>query len=110
MNRMDEEDDGSGHRKYVERRVTIEMLTDEELITELMERKRLIVVNAAFEVDNKHRGLDSLLLSVHQKLGDYLGAYIMAQHLAGEDTEQKPHAIRFSASVVCLSTMEEERT
>jgi len=98
-----------GYYSTVKRRTALDMLSDQELIDELVERRRMMVVTAkrVFPL-NKH-DREGLLAAMTNKLVSDIGGYLNSHQLIATDEEAIADDMHYRATVVVLNQLPEER-
>jgi len=100
-----------GYYSAVKRQTALDMLSDEELINELVKRHRLTVVIARrrYPIDMHDR--PGLLQAVTNKLGSDIGEYLTSHQLLSMDEEYnyRERFMHYSATTIVLNPTPEER-
>jgi len=96
--------------KKVAKAVMLDMLSDQELIDELIERRRLLVVTAhrSYPIDMHNR--PGLMQAVNSKLASDVGEYLSAHQLLATDETFSYHTrfMQYGATAIVLSVLPEE--
>ncbi len=110
MSQNDEEVRSPGYESVVERQTALDMLSDQELIEELVDRRRLMVVTAkrSFPIDMHRR--DGFMGAVHSRLSRDIGEYLHENQLLSveEEYNYKERRFYYSAVSIVLSALPEE--
>ncbi len=110
MSQNDEEVHSPGYENVVKRQTALDMLSDQELIDELVKRRRLLVVTAkrSFPLDMHSR--DGFMGAVHSRLSRDVGEYLHENQLLSTEEEYNYRDRRFyyKAVSIVLSMLPEE--
>ena len=111
MNLDQQDQDPPNFCKEVNKKVTLDMLSDQELVDELIKRERLIVVTATRSYPIELHDRPNFMLAVNNKLGLDTGEYLTKNQMIAveENFNYKTRYMEYSAVTVVLSLLPEER-
>lgn len=91
--------------------VTLDMLTDQQLIDELINRERIIIVTSKREQPLEHHSKPGLLKAVYNRLARDIGEHMQETQMIAFDETYNYHErmVNYQGTVLVISLTPEER-
>ena len=103
-----DDSDPPNYKNYVDAKVTLDTLSTEELVQELIDRRALSVITARRKVPRSMYVKEKFYAAVQALLSCDLASVLVSQDMIGEDVIQLNNDLEFDSTIVVLRTNEED--